>query len=200
MKKWTIILATAFGILLIIDIIASVYFYNLAIKRGPKDFLQGNADLEVSAETLDEYLEGDWITWTNEQPFEELKMESFDNLSLHGYYLPAKEPTNKTVVFAHGYLGNALDMGLFGEYYHEELGYNIFTPNLRGHGESEGDYYGFGWHDRLDIKDWIELLIERNGEDTEIVLHDLSMGAATVLMSSAESLPTNVKAIIADSP
>lgn len=199
-KRWIIALVTVFSSLLIIDVIASHYFYNLAIKRGPKDFLQGNADLEVSAETLDTFLEGDWITWTKEQPFEEIEMKSFDDLTLQGYYLAAKEPTNKLAVFAHGYLGNALDMGLFGEYYYEELGYNIFTPNMRGHGKSEGDYYGFGWHDRLDLKEWIHLLIAQNGDDTEIVLHGLSMGAATVLMTSGEDLPANVKVIIADSP
>ena len=199
-KKWIIGLATVFTGLLLIDVVVSNYFYQLAIKRGPKDFLQGNADLEVSAETLDEFLEGDWIAWTKEQPFEELTIEAFDGLTLQGYYLPAKEPTNKLVVFAHGYLGNALDMGLFGQYYYEELGYNMFTPNLRGHGKSEGDYYGFGWHDRLDLQQWINVLIEKLGEETEIVLHGLSMGGATVLMTSGEDLPSNVKAIVADSP
>ena len=199
-KRWWIIISTLLCSLLIIDIAASFYFYNLAIKRGPKDFLQGNSDLEVSAETLDEFLEGDWIEWTRRQNFEPIEMTSFDGLKLQGYYLPAKEPTNKTVVFAHGYLGNAYDMGLFGEYYYENLGYNVFTPDLRGHGNSEGDYIGFGWHDRLDLIDWINLLVEKNGADTEVVMHGLSMGAATVLMSSGENLPSNVKAIIADSP
>ncbi len=27
-----------------------------------------------------------------------------------------------------------MDMGLYGQYYYEELGYNIFTADLRGHG------------------------------------------------------------------
>src|SRR5690625_2744700 len=138
-KKWIIAISVVLSSLLIIDVVASYYFYNLAIKRGPKDFLQGNSDLEVSAETMDEFLEGDWIDWTREQPFEQIEMTSFDGLDLKGYYLPAKEPTNKTVVFAHGYLGNAFDMGLFGEYYFENLGFNIFTPDLRGHGKSGGD-------------------------------------------------------------
>lgn len=185
--------------LLLINIISSLFFYNLAIKRGPKDFLQGNEDLEVSAEALDEFLEGDWIEWTKKQPFEEKMMTSYDGLELNGYYLPAAKTTNKVVVFAHGYLGHALDMGLFGEYYYQELGYNLFTPDLRGHGKSGGDYYGFGWHDRLDILDWLDVLIEEN-PDAEIVLHGLSMGAATMLMASGEELPANVKAIIADSP
>lgn len=176
------------------------YFYSLAIERGPKDFLQGNKDLEVSAETLEHFLEGDWITWTKEQPFERLNMTSFDGIELTGYYLKAEEPSNKTVVFAHGYLGRAFDMGLFGEYYYETLGYNVFTPDLRGHGNSSGDYYGFGWHDRLDLIDWVHLLLEKEGEDQEIILHGLSMGAAAVLMASGEDLPKQVKGIIADSP
>lgn len=199
-RKWITLLLSSFMILLIVDISVSFYFYHLAIKRGPKDFLQGNEDLEVSAEAMDEFLDGDWIAWTNEQPFEELTLTSFDGLTLKGYYLQAKEPSTKTVVFAHGYLGHAKDMGLFGQYYYEQLGYNLFTPDLRGHGNSEGDYYGFGWHDRLDLVAWIDFLLEKFGDNQEIVLHGLSMGAATVLMTSGEKLPGNVKAIIADSP
>lgn len=201
MKK--ILLRIAIGILsvlLIIDIIASFYFYNLAVARNVKDFLQGNSDLEVSAEAMDVFLEGDWRTWADNQPFEQWEMTSYDDLKLKGYFLPAKEPTNKTVVFAHGYLGHAKDMALYGQYYYEELGYNIFTADARGHGKSEGDYIGFGWHDRLDYVDWINLLIEKTDPQMEIVLHGLSMGAATVLMTSGEDLPNNVKAVVADSP
>lgn len=199
-KHWIKIGIFTIICLLIIDIVASFFFYNLAIKRGPKDFLQGNADLEVSSETMDVLLDGDWRKWDSEQDFEEMSMRSFDDLNLKGYFLEAKEPTNKVVVFAHGYLGRASDMSLFGQYYYEELGYNMFTADARGHGQSEGDYYGFGWHDRLDYVGWINQLVEKLGPDTEIVLHGLSMGAATVLMTSGEKLPDNVKAVVADSP
>ncbi|MCG3418549.1 alpha/beta hydrolase [Oceanobacillus sp. GSFE11] len=189
------------SILLVIDIIASYYFYNLAIERNVKDFLQGNADLEVSAEAMDVFIEGDWREWVDNQDFEHWEMTSYDGLELKGYYLPAKEPTNKTVVLAHGYLGNARDMGLYGQYYYEELGYNIFTADMRGHGNSGGDYIGFGWHDRLDYLDWMDKIIEKTGDDTEIVMHGVSMGAATVLMASGEKdLQPNVKAVVADSP
>lgn len=36
------------------------------------------------------------------------------------------------------------------------------------------------------------------GSDARIILHGVSMGAATVLMASGETLPENVKAVIAD--
>lgn len=186
--------------LLVIDFAVGNYLYSMVIKRGPKEFLQGNADLEVSAETMDVFLAGDWRDWTREQDFEKVELITPDGIRLEGNYLPAAEPTNKTVVFAHGYLGNAFDMGIFSEFYAEELGYNLFIPDLRGHGNSEGDYIGFGWPDRLDLIDWIELLIADENSDAEIYLHGLSMGAAAVLMMSGEEMPDNVKGIIADSP
>lgn len=199
-KKWIIISSVIIAFLLIVDVIASFFFYNLAIDRNVKDFLDDNEDLEVSAEAMDEFLAGDWRDWTRNQTFERMELTSFDGLTLQGYFLEAKEPTNKVVITAHGYLGNSFDMGLFGEHYYEELGYHFFTADARGHGESEGDYIGFGWHDRLDYVGWIDKIIERIGPDAEIVLHGLSMGGATVLMTSGEELPSQVKAIVADSP
>ncbi|WP_084268619.1 alpha/beta hydrolase [Oceanobacillus damuensis] len=199
-KRWKIILVGLMTVLLTIDIIIGFFFYDLAIERNVKEFLTGNADLEVSAETMDVLLDGDWRNWSAAQDFELWEMESYDGLNLKGYYLEAEEPTNKTVVFAHGYLGRANDMSLFGQYYYEELGYNMFTADLRGHGKSEGNYIGFGWHDRLDYVGWIDKILEELGPDTEIVLHGVSMGAATVLMTSGEELPANVKTIVADSP
>jgi hypothetical protein len=199
-KRWIKIGITLLSILLIIDIIASFYFYNLAIERNVKDFLVDNSDLEVSAEAMDVFIDGGWREWADDQDFEQWELVSYDDLKLQGYYLEAEEPTNKTVVFAHGYLGRARDMALYGQYYYEELGYNIFTADMRGHGESEGDYIGFGWHDRLDYLDWIDIVLENQDDDAEIVLHGLSMGAAAMLMVSGEDLPANVKAVIADSP
>ncbi|WP_042149352.1 alpha/beta hydrolase [Paucisalibacillus sp. EB02] len=199
-KKILKIVAGLFVALLIIDVIASFYFYDLAINRGPKDFLSGNKDLEVSAETMEVLLDGGWRDWVANQEFESIEMTSGDGLLLQGYFLEAKEPTNKLVIAAHGYLGRGSDMGLYGQYYYEELGYHFFTADSRGHGRSEGDYIGFGWPDRLDYVDWINLMIEKLGPDTEIILHGLSMGAATVLMTAGEDLPNNVKLVIADSP
>lgn len=199
--KWKRLLVLFATVFLLIQIIGSFFFYELAVKRGPKDFLQKNADLEVSDKAMNLFLNGDWIGWVADQNFERLTLTSRDGLKLSGYYLPASKPTDKLVILTHGYLGNAKQMGLFGQHYHNDLDYNIFMPDARGHGKSEGNYYGFGWPDRLDLIDWTQLLVEKLGTDIKVAYHGLSMGAATVLMASGEEeLPSQVKAIIADSP
>src|SRR5699024_6878366 len=116
---------------------------------------------------------------------------------LKGSFLPAKKPTNRVVILTHGYIGYGRQMGMYGQYYYESLGYNIFMPDARGHGESEGDYYCFGWSDRLDLIDSTNELTDKLGEDTQVVYHGLSMGAETVLMLCGEEhLPNNVLAIV----
>ena len=47
-------------VFLVIQIAGSFFFYELAVKRGPKEYLQNNADLEVSDQTMELYLNGDW--------------------------------------------------------------------------------------------------------------------------------------------
>ncbi|WP_341866027.1 hypothetical protein [Paenibacillus ferrarius] len=41
-------------------------------------------------------------------------------------------------------------------------------------------------------------MIGKVGADAEIVQHGVSMGGATVLMTSGERLPANVKVVVAD--
>ena len=54
-----------------------------------------------------------------------------------------------------------------------------------------------GWPDRKDMLKWINWIVERDSE-AEIVLHGISMGGATVMMTSGERLPSQVHAIVED--
>ena len=55
-----------------------------------------------------------------------------------------------------------------------------------------------GWKDRLDILKWINVTKGIYGDSTEIVIHGISMGAATTMMVSGEQLPANVKCFVED--
>ena len=84
----------------------------------------------------------------------------------------------------------------YAQWYYEN-GYHVLSPHMRAHGDSEGAYIGMGWLDRKDMLRWIRTIITQDPQ-AQIVLHGVSMGAATVMMTSGETLPDNVKAIIED--
>src|SRR5690625_2554881 len=117
-KRWIVGGLIILTLLATASIVTSNFFYNLAIKREVKTFLNDNEDLVVSAEAMDVFLAGSWRDWFQQQDFETWEIQSFDDLTLRGYYLEAPEPTDKTVIFAHGYLGKARDMALYGEHYY----------------------------------------------------------------------------------
>ncbi|ULL13100.1 alpha/beta hydrolase [Paenibacillus sp. H1-7] len=190
-SRWIRGILSLIVVLLLADVIASFYFYHVAIKRSPKDFLADDPDLEQLADS-------NRSNWMNSQPLRQLSIQSHDGLTLSGYYIEAAAPTNKTAIIAHGYSGKAADMDAFAKFYHDGLGFNVLLPDARGHGKSEGDYIGFGWPERKDYLQWIQRMIEIVGPDAAIALHGVSMGGATVSMTSGEMLPGNVKAIVSD--
>ena len=171
------------------------YFYNLALNPDtPKDIIFGTPEQQEA--TSGQVLEGD-IDWLlNASNYTDEYITSSDNLKLHSYQVKNETESNKWVIAVHGYTSEGLRVSSYAKKYYD-MGYNVLIPDLRGHGSSEGAYIGMGWDDRLDIISWINYILEDN-KDAEIVLHGVSMGAATVAMTSGEELPTNVKAIIAD--
>lgn len=104
----------------------------------------------------------------------------------------------KAVICFHGYTGEGLSNHMAIADYFLKHGYAMLLPDARAHGESEGEYIGFGCLDRKDALVWIDWLIKECGEDVEIMLFGTSMGGATVLMTSGLELPDNVKGIVSD--
>lgn len=115
--------------------------------------------------------------------------------TLHALYVAAAHPTPKTAVIVHGYTDNAVRMLMIGYLYNKEMDFNILLPDLYGHGMSEGNHAQMGWKDRLDVLQWTETADELFGRrhtdsiasrSTEMVVHGISMGAATTMMVSGE--------------
>ncbi len=132
-------------------------------------------------------------------PHEDLEMKTPDGIRLTARYIPAEKETKKFVICIHGHNCNGPDeMSHLFPFYHNEMGYNYFLPDLRGHGRSSGNIIGFSGLDYKDINLWIDYLIDRFGEDIEIMLHGISMGAATSMLVNNHNPAPQVKLIIED--
>ena len=114
------------------------------------------------------------------------------------HYVAAKNPTDKTAFLIHGYTTNHAAMLSLGYMYNHDLGYNIFMPDLYAHGQSEGDHIRMGWLDRLDVLRWMDIANEVFGGNTQMIVHGVSMGAATAMNVSGEAPKPYVKAFIED--
>lgn len=194
---WMIIIAAIIIIAAAALLYAGFFFYGVAIHRAPKEFLASSPDLKVDPPVAGASW-GEGAEWVSRQHFREVQLVSDDGLQLKGYFLPSERAEGRTVIIAHGYSGKGKDMGAIAKMYYERLGYNVLLPDARGHGQSEGHYIGFGWPERRDMVKWIDYILEETGTEARIVLHGVSMGGATVLMTSGEELPAQVKAIVED--
>lgn len=121
-----------------------------------------------------------------------------DGTPLHAYYVRAARPTRRTALLLHGYTDNAVGMMMLGRMYERELGCNLLLPDLRYAGESGGTHVQMGWLDRLDAARWLALAPPLFGDSLSVVVHGVSMGAATAMMLSGDSLPPYVKAFVED--
>ena len=130
-------------------------------------------------------------------PYEDVYIQSFDGLRLHGkfYAVDKKAPTH---IMFHGYRSSALlDFG-GGLRDTVKNGHNALLVDQRAHAASEGKYLSFGINESRDCLDWTNYVNQRCGAEQPVVLQGVSMGAATVLMASALELPENVAGILAD--
>lgn len=117
-------------------------------------------------------------------------------LRLHALYASC-DSARGTAVLVHGFTDNARRMMMFGRVYRDSLHFNIIAPEHQRHGKSEGSSIQMGWLDRLDIERWISVA-DSLWPSSPIYLHGLSMGGATVMMCSGDSLPPSVRGIIED--
>ncbi len=146
------------------------------------DFLQATANAE-------EMLRGvDARVWA---------IESFDGHQLVAHWYPC-ENAKRIIVAMHGWRSSwSKDFALIASFWREQ-GCHILFVEQRGQGDSGGEYMGFGMTERFDCRDWINRVNAQNTEQLPIYLVGMSMGAATVLMTSALELPDTVHGIIAD--
>lgn len=111
----------------------------------------------------------------------------------HAYYA-LNGSSHTAAIVIHGWRDCAIDFFYIGRLYHQQQGCHILMPDLHAHGLSEGDAVGMGWHERLDILHWMEIAHSQWGVDS-IIVHGVSMGAATAMNVAGETMPSWLKSI-----
>jgi pimeloyl-ACP methyl ester carboxylesterase len=125
--------------------------------------------------------------------YENVSFKTADGLSLRGWHVPAKKPTDKTVILLHGYpadKGNILPPLAF---LHDD--FNLLLFDFRYLGQSEGSYSTAGVKEVEDLLAAIQFLKTR--AITEVGVWGFSMGGAVALMA-IEKAP-EIRAVVAES-
>lgn len=178
--------------------LAGKYLTKVALQPTP----HGVDDIERTRHKADSLLPGSTAWYDSLKAQGILKdawTTSHDGKKIHACYVPAANPAeaNGTAIVVHGYGDNHLVFLYLVRMYRDEFNYNVLFPDLQYHGYSEGDEIQMGWLDRLDVEKWIEVAHEQFKDDF-MVLHGVSMGGATVMMTSGDPLPEYVKCFVED--
>ena len=117
--------------------------------------------------------------------FRQVAFQSTDGLDLKGWWVPGDGPS-RAVILVHGLEGSkAGEQVLKTASVYSGAGYGVLMFDLRGHGESEGEWTTVGYQEVRDVQGSLSWLEKEQGFGPgEVVLHGWSMGGATVLRSA----------------
>ena len=119
-----------------------------------------------------------------------------NGIRLYGYFVP-NDNSDKLIVILHGYGDQVTNLLPYVKHF-QSLGYNVFVPYLRAHGDSGGTC-GFGYKDAPDIIEWIEFLERTRGTSFRTTIIGRSMGATTAINTALLGKDLQIDAIIVDS-
>lgn len=163
------------------------YFVNFALHRGedmsPPQATVDIADPNLIAPPMPNF------------PAEVWTLESFDGLTLRAKKFTPAENSNRWAILVHGYGRDGRFAYDYAEFYLKR-GWNVLIPDLRASGTSDGEYITMGALESRDVFDWAKKISDAN-PDAKTILHGVSMGAATVLITAALN-PHNVVAVVED--
>ena len=139
------------------------------------------------------------VTWYNNVAKETWSLPEYNDptQNVRATYIQNGDST-KTVVIGQGWTERPDWIGYVSKIWYD-MGYNILMPSQRGQFLSDGNDMTFGYQDKYDWLNWVRLVDERNGKNSEVVFYGQSLGADTVIeAASVQGLSKSVKAVIAD--
>lgn len=175
------------GILIIILLGVGYYFANISLFPKTTDYLKAY-EIEKSKGFI---LEGIYP-----YDYQTIQIKSDFDYNLHGLWFQ-NGPSKKTMIIVHGYTynhyGSIKYMDMF-----IKRGFNVLLYDHRYHGKSGGKNCSFGYYEKYDLKNCVDWVKNKVGQESFIATHGESMGAATTLMHAA--IDDRVDLLIADCP
>ena len=169
-------------VMLIITIpIAKKQFENTFVRTSKEKWGRANSCPENAEHSVMFDLGIAWAEKYKEY-IKEVSIKS-DGLTLYGEYFDFG--FDKTAIIIPGRAESLLYEYYFGEPY-RKAGYNVFVPDVRAHGLSEGIYSGLGIKDKTDIKNWIDFL-HNEYNCSNFVIHGICIGSSTAIFLLAEN-------------
>lgn len=135
-------------------------------------------------------------------PFEQMDFSVRDEhekpLKIAGWWIPNTNANGRCAVLIHGYADAKVGALAWAPVWHS-LGFNLYLPDLRAHGESGGTACTGGYYERDDISQAIDQLrVGRPKDARQIILFGASLGAAVALAVATER--TDISGVVMDSP
>lgn len=176
------------SLIVIAIIMFKAFFGREEDKKLEKTNLQGPT-YDICRDKIIEYREK-----IKELNFEEIKIKSFDDLSLYGRLYKC-DKSKDLIILLHG--AHTIPENNFGYFIHSMHDkYNLLLVRMRSHGESEGKHLTYGIKEKEDVISWLDYF----GNSYEnYYLYGISMGAASIGFACENlSERENVKGLIFD--
>ena len=198
MKRFLHVAAIVLAAFCLSGCLAGKYMSEFALKP----VLHGVEDMDRCRAKADSLMPGStaWYDTLKEQGIlKDTVITGYRDFKVHACYVPALDPehANGTAIVVHGYTDNHVVFLYLVRMYRDEFNYNVLFPDLQYFGYSEGDHAQMGWYDRYDLEKWATVAHDIFQDDF-MVLHGVSMGAATVMMASGDPLPEYVRCFVED--
>ena len=116
-------------------------------------------------------------------PYEEVAFRTEDGLTIRGWFVPARVPTEHTVIAYHGIGDNRETFVRQGQVAVLNPYVNQLLVDLRNQGESDGDRTTFGFHEGKDVQAAYRYLQGRGIHSA--MVYGVSLGGATAIRGAA---------------
>jgi len=123
-----------------------------------------------------------------------IELTTEDHVKINAWHIPSTSATS--VILLHGYKMDSGEMASIAAMLVRH-GFGVIIPDLRAHGDSEGELITFGSHEWRDIQAVVDYVIEEE-PNTRLAILGNSMGGALALCYAARD--ERIEAVVAQSP